>query len=97
MSDEPEGTDLRTPEQWQADDPIRILDRDGWRDLDWNTPITREEYVRRRTWCTVTGPVGNELTGTRLISCGPVTAPPPATAGQYTVRLAAEGEVCDGQ
>lgn len=40
---------LRKPEQWEEIDRVKIVDPDGWRDgTDWNKPICREEWERRR-------------------------------------------------
>jgi hypothetical protein len=53
--------DLRTPDEWQQEYPDQqIMDPDGWRGANgrpWTDPISRAEYLRRRTMCTITGTV----------------------------------------
>jgi hypothetical protein len=47
---------LKTPSEWQKEMPeVIIIDIDGWRlpdAKDWNEPITRAEYLTRRSFCT---------------------------------------------
>jgi len=52
MSDE----ELHTPTEWQEYLDIVILDPDGWRQEgapSWDTPITKEEFLARASYCTV--------------------------------------------
>lgn len=49
-----------TPVQWLTAPEfagIYILNCDGWTREEWDTPITRTEFVRRLALCTITGPV----------------------------------------
>jgi hypothetical protein len=47
---------LKKPSEWQKEMPeVIIWDSDGWRlpdAKDWNEPITRAEYLTRRSFCT---------------------------------------------
>ena len=47
---------LKPPSEWQKEMPdVIIIDIDGWRlpdAKDWNEPITRDEYLTRRSFCT---------------------------------------------
>jgi hypothetical protein len=59
------GEDLRTPDEWQQEyTDQQIMDPDGWRGVKgrpWTDPISREEYLRRRAMCTITGRIKTEL------------------------------------
>src|SRR5690606_12339109 len=49
--------ELRHPDEWAELHGFRILDPDGWRgpyaDIEYDTPITEEEFMRRATVCTI--------------------------------------------
>ena len=42
-------SEVKTPEEWQDELDVIILDPDGWREDDtpWTKPITREEFETR--------------------------------------------------
>ena len=45
-----EGKRLRKPQHWSVLKQVYIKDRDGWREsdaLDWETPITESDFLRR--------------------------------------------------
>jgi hypothetical protein len=44
-----------TPKLWCELLGVRILDWDGWRDKDVNTPIELTEFLTRYQYCTVEG------------------------------------------
>ena len=47
---------LKTPQEWCDELGARILDHDGWRGdpgRSWHDRITRAEFDRRLTWCTI--------------------------------------------
>jgi hypothetical protein len=55
-------TDLRTPTEWLATPEFagwRILDYDGWRNANWDTPIDLDEFRHRLFQCTISAPVAS--------------------------------------
>jgi hypothetical protein len=40
--------DIKHPSEfWERDLCVLVMDRDGWRDLNWETPITFKEFLDR--------------------------------------------------
>lgn len=46
----------RTPEEWNKLLEVKIIDNDGWKRGEYETPVDLTEYVRRVGHCTINQP-----------------------------------------